>query len=485
MTTRLDRCRARRLVGATTVVGMLASACLLLLATVPASAAPTAMLSATSGIVDGQVIQVTVTLDAPTPAANVFLAVTQCGNATATGAPLAVAAADDCAGATDLGSSLQLLGSGGLDTFTGPVAAGTYTIPLTMKRAGLGLNGAQCVAVAAAVIPCTVQIATATLSGAYVGAGSFTVMKPFTYEGQEATTTTTSVATTTTASLPASSTTTIQASTTTVPASTSTTQAPGTTTTMPVTTTTTPSSGSNTARVTPNTGLAAGEVVDVEITLVRPTPGDAVFVGVTQCGNASADGTPLTVSTADDCVGAEGLGSSLQVLGSGGVGTFTGPVPAGTYHVPLTLTKSGIGKNGAQCVPVPPGVLPCTVQVSTAELAGAYTGKWAFTIVCEIEYSSGTTTTTVPSGTTTTTAHGTTSTTTGNSTTTMPGTTTASTAQVMGTTQVPPTSTVTSSGVLPYTGVSRSLWWQVALGVLLIDVGYLAATIVSRPRQTN
>ena len=458
MIARSGQRRARRLVGVTTVVGMLVSVGLLVLGIGPASAAPTASLSPSSGITDGQVIQVSITLDAPTPA-GVFLAVTQCGNATTAGTPLTAAGANDCVGQEALGSSLQLLGSGGVGDITGSIPAGTYVVPLTMKKSGMGVNKTQCIALPPATLPCSVQIATAKITGQYTGAGAFTISAPFTYVGQVATTTTTKASTTTTST---------QASTTTTnPGSTTTTQAS--------TTTTTPGGGGPSAVVTPNTELSDGQVVNVRVTLGSPTPA-GVFVAITQCGNATSGGSPLGTVATDDCEGAAGLGTSLQLLGKNGVGDLTGGVPAGTYDVPLTMKKAGIGVNGTQCMPVATGVLPCNVQVASATLTGAYTGNGSFAVKAPISYSV-TSVTTVPRSTTTTVPRSIIITLPGGGTTMV---------EVLGTQQTATTVTaVSTSGTLPYTGVNSSLWWQVALGVIFLDLGYLASTVARKQRPSR
>jgi len=120
--------------------------------------------------------------------------------------------------------------------------------------------------------------------------------------------------------------------------------------------------------VTPPTGLADLQVVQVSVTTSSPTA-SGVFLAVTQCGNATTAGAPLVATTANDCVGAAGIGTSLMLIGTGGALAPTGPVAAGTYNVNLTVKKTGIATNGTQCLSVPPATIPCAVAVSTATTA--------------------------------------------------------------------------------------------------------------------
>ena len=75
--------------------------------------------------------------------------------------------------------------------------------------------------------------------------------------------------------------------------------------------------------------------------------------------------------------------------------------PAGTYDVPLTMKKSGIGANGTQCLPVTGDLLPCNVQVASAKITGAYTGEGSFALQAPITYSTSTPPTVPPTTPTT------------------------------------------------------------------------------------
>lgn len=118
-----------------------------------------------------------------------------------------------------------------------------------------------------------------------------------------------------------------------------------------------------------NTNLINGSTVTVNVTTTGATDA-GVFVAVTQCGNANTAGVPFVAPPGEnDCEGASGLGSSLQLIGFP-----TGAVSAGLHSTPLLLKQSGIGANGAQCVPSPPAAIPCTITAATATAAGSYTG---------------------------------------------------------------------------------------------------------------
>ena len=141
--------------------------------------------------------------------------------------------------------------------------------------------------------------------------------------------------------------------------------------------------GGDSLTVTPSSNLISGGTVSVSLTTVAATPG-GVFIGVTQCGNADSSGTPLASldTGGGDCEGAAGLGSTLQIIGTIGVGA----VPAGINTVSLTLQRTGLGANNAQCIAMPPATLPCTVVASPATAAGAYTGAGTFQVAAPISY---------------------------------------------------------------------------------------------------
>ena len=133
--------------------------------TTPVSAAGETVVSTpSSALIDGGTVSVDVTTSSATDA-SVFIAVTQCGNADSSGAPLAATAAGDCAGAEGFGTSLRLVGFP-----AGAVPAGKSTTPLTLKQTGIGSNGAKCISVPPATLPCVIQAATANDSGCVHGA---------------------------------------------------------------------------------------------------------------------------------------------------------------------------------------------------------------------------------------------------------------------------------------------------------------------------
>ncbi|HEU5307554.1 MAG TPA: hypothetical protein VFW97_09515 [Acidimicrobiia bacterium] len=186
------------------------------------------------------------------------------------------------------------------------------------------------------------------------------------------------------------------------------------------------SASGETVVAAPNANLTDGATISVTVTTTAATD-SGVFVAVTQCGNADSGGTPLASTTADDCVGASGLGTSLVL-----VGFPSGAVAAGAHDVSLVAKKTGIGANSAQCIPMPPATLPCAVSAATATVSGAYTGPgYNFQATADISYASETTTTTSTTSTTTPT-----STTAPSSTTTAPTSTTTAP-----TTTAPPSTT--------------------------------------------
>jgi hypothetical protein len=134
----------------------------------PASAAPPDVIPAQStNLIDGQTVNVTVTTALAT-GAGVFIAVTQCGNATSAGVPLAVAGQNDCVGAEGLTTVDATPGTLHLIGFpSGGVAAGPHTVAMLLNRNNIGTNGAKCIA--GGLIPCVIQAATATTAGASTG----------------------------------------------------------------------------------------------------------------------------------------------------------------------------------------------------------------------------------------------------------------------------------------------------------------------------
>jgi hypothetical protein len=391
----------------------------------PAYAAATISVAPSTNLTNGQTAAVTVSgMSASAPAAGVFLAVTQCGNATSAGTPLTLAAQGDCAGAEGLAD-----GSLNLGGFAWPGA--TANVSLTMKQTGIGSNNAKCIM--GGTIPCTVVASTATVAGAYTGAGSVSLTKTISYVA--AVTTTTAGATTTTAG----------ATTTTAGATTTT--AGATTTTAGATTTTAGATGPALVAV-PGTGLSDGQTITARLTgMTAAAPAAGVFVAVTQCGNASKDGVLLATATDKDCVGGEGLTDGTLNLNG-----FTWP--GSSKDVPLVLKRIGIGTNGAQCVAA--GTIPCTIVAATAAVTGSYTGSGSFSLTAPISYAGGAgTTTTTPVVTPTT-------------PTTPTGKSQVPVVAVLGARVTSP------ANALPRTGGSP--WPLIFLGLAALDAGWLLVT---------
>lgn len=430
--------------------------------TTPALAAGESVsVSPNSGITDGQVVSVTFTTTGATDA-GVFLGITQCGNATSAGTPLTVATANDCMGAAGLGSSLRTWGSTGAGGFTGPVAAGTYTSPLTMKKTGLGTNGAQCIPLDQAIIPCRVSVATASLSGAYTGPNyNFVATADISYAG--AGTTTTSSSTTSSSSTSTSSTSsTSSSSTSTTTTAPTTTSAPTTTTTKAPTTTTTKASTSTTAPVTTKTFdcttipipaaslvlsknrcLKAGEAVTASAPAGTFTGGGSAFV--VQCNGDSAIPT-------------DGSGCNIGGLGVGVIGAD------GSMAATQVVIKTGqIGTNAkAVCPPTQAqadaGFVNCAIGAApggdSTKAASAQFTVEGQTVELPVDPSGN------PSTPTTQPAPG-------------------GGAQVLGTTTIAP-AVVQPTGTLPYTGLAGNTWFIVGLAIGLLDVGAVASSYARR-----
>ena len=251
------------------------------------------------------------------------------------------------------------------------------------------------------------------------------------------------------------------------------------------------SAASATVSVSPNSGLVAGNSAAVTVVTPNATPSN-VFVAVTQCGNATSSGTPLSALAADgsDCVGASGLGTSLQVIGTGGAASPVGPVAAGTYHVTLKLVESGLGTANAKCIAMPPATLPCSVVASTGTLSGVYSGSGSFNGSAPLTYANNASTTTTTKATTTTTRASTTSTTSGTNqsiSASVGSTTTTRVALAAG--SGTPSSGASSSGAAPSnsalaaTGPSRFTWILGLVALGLLDLGYLALSATWRRRR--
>jgi hypothetical protein len=404
---------------------MLAAGAVAFVGVAPADAAASLAATPSSGLANAQTISVTVTTTDPTPA-GVFIAVQQCGNATSAGVALSDYTNADCTGGADFGVGLQLIGFP-----AGGVAAGVHTVELKMLESGIGTNGAKCVAVTTGVLPCMIKARTAQGSTDYTGAGSFSLTTPITYATGTTTTTTAGPTTTTTAAGP---------------------------------TTTTTAAPQALLAAAPASGLTDGQSSSVTVTNAVKTPA-GVFIAVQQCGNASSAGAPLSAYTNGDCTGGAEFGTALQVIGFP-----AGGVNPGAHTVSLKMLKSGIGTNGAKCIPVTTGVLPCIIKARTVQGSADFTGTGGFALTAPITYAGGSTGTT---GTTPTTATSTTA--------------TSSSTPVLGLTAGSSTSsTASKSPTLALTGSGPSTWWALAIGAGLLDLGYLALSstrVRRRPRM--
>jgi hypothetical protein len=376
-------------------------------AAAPAAAAASLAATPSTGLTHAQNISVTVTTTEATPA-NVFVAVQQCGNATSAGVALSAYTNADCTGGADFGTALQVIGfpAGGL-------AAGAHTVSLKMLETGIGTNGAKCIAVTTGVLPCIIKARTVLGSTDYTGAASFALTTPIAYATGSTTTTTAGPTTTTTAGP------------------------------------TTPTTAAPKALLSasPSTGLTDGQTSSVTVTSPAKTPA-GVFIAVQQCGNATSAGVALSAYTNADCTGGADFGVALQVIGFP-----AGGVAAGAHTVPLKMLKSGIGTNGAKCIPVTTGVLPCIIKARTVQGSEDYTGTGGFTITAPIAYAGASAGT---PGTTPTTA-------------------TSSSAPVLALTPGSSTNaTATKTPTLALTGSSVSTFWALAIAAGLLDLGYLS-----------
>lgn len=203
-----------------------------------------------------------------------------------------------------------------------------------------------------------------------------------------------------------------------------------------------------TLSVTPATGLTNAQVINVSITTTAAT-GATVFIAVTQCGNATSAGVALTAVTQGDCVGTEGFGTSLKLIGAGGAFSAAGPVAAGTYSTSLTLKETSIGANLAKCLPLGGSItLPCTVTAATATSGGSYTGpNYNFQKSTSISFGAAPSTST---SSTSSTSSSSTSSTSSTSTSSTSSTSTSSTSTTS-TTAPPPTTTTPGATTKSYT----------------------------------
>ncbi len=435
--------------------------------TTPAFAAGESVsVSPNTGLTDGQVVSVTFTTTAATDA-GVFLGITQCGNATSSGTPLTVATSADCVGAAGLGTSLRTWGSTGAGGFTGPVAAGTYTSSLTMKKTGLGTNNAQCIPLAQATIPCRVSVATASLSGAYTGPNyNFVATADIAYVSAGTTTTTaqatttTAIATTTTTSV--GTTTTTSGGTTTTTAAPTTTKAPTTTTTAPATTTTKAPTTTTTAPVTTKTfdcntiPLPAASLVLSKNRCLKA--GEAVTASA-PAGTFTGGGSAFVVQcNGDSAIPTDGSGCNIGGLGVGVIG--------GDGSMAATQVVIKTGQIGADAKSVCPptqaqadaGFVNCAIGAAPGgdrtKAASAQFTVEGQTVQLPVD----------PSGNPTT-------------PTTQPSS--GSGAEVLGTTTIAP-ATVTPTGTLPFTGLGGNTWFIVGVAIGLLDIGAVSSSYARR-----
>jgi hypothetical protein len=111
--------------------------------------------------------------------------------------------------------------------------------------------------------------------------------------------------------------------------------------------------------VTPSTGLTDGQFVTVELSGFTPDP--LASVQIAECGNAFADGTPL--SSPPSTTPGELDAANCEVITFKSEGQITAD-PLTITDVPIQQT--GIGTGNRSCVAVPPALAPCFVYVSTS-----------------------------------------------------------------------------------------------------------------------
>lgn len=231
-----------------------------------------------------------------------------------------------------------------------------------------------------------------------------------------------------------------------------------------------------TISVSPSSNLTSGQSVTVTVTTPNAMP-SGVIAAVTQCGNATSSGTPLNTLAADgsDCIGAAGVGTTVQLITT---------AAAGTYTVTLHLQETGLGSANAECIAMPPATLPCVIVVSTATAAGAYTADGSFQGEAPITYANNAATTTTTTATTSTTRPSTTTTTTHSGSSGTGATTTLATQSGSGaSTAAAGSSAAAASAGLASTGPSGLTWPLAVTGLLLLDVGYLAVSATRKARR--
>jgi hypothetical protein len=474
---------------ATAAVGLVASVVCLTVGvmTTPAMAAGESVsVSPNTGLTDGQNASVTFTTTGTTEA-TVFLGITQCGNATSSGTPLTVAAANDCMGAAGLGTTLLTFGASGVGGLAGPVAAGTHTVTLKMKKTGLGTNGAQCIPVAQATIPCRVSISTATFAGAYAGPGyNFVATAAISYDAPATTTTSTTSSSTTsssttTTSTPGSTTTSTPGSTTTSTPGSTTTSTPGSTTTSSSTST---SSTSSTAPTTtaPTTTTTAPTLKTFDCTDI-PLPASSLVLSTNRC---LAAGESVTVSAPAGTFAGSSAGASVpastafvlqcnpdpSIPTSSGAGCNVGGLKTPTIgadgslpSTPVVIVTGAIGADPkAVCPPTQAqadaGVVNCVIAASPgvdpAAAASAQFTVQGQTVQLPVDASGNpVTTTTQPAGG-------------------------GGDPEVLGATTIAPATVTPVSGTLPYTGLGGNTWFIVGMAILLVDFGAVASSYAKR-----
>jgi hypothetical protein len=229
-----------------------------------------------------------------------------------------------------------------------------------------------------------------------------------------------------------------------------------------------PAAAAATLVVTPHTGLTQGQSVTVTGSGLDAFNGQSV--AVVECGNADSSGAALpgTQPAQTDCYGAESLNTQTLLL----------TVASGTASTQYPVQTQNIGTNKRQCITQ--ANFDCVIAMADVSTQGK-----ALQIAAPITFAGGSPPPTTPP-TTPTTAPPSSGGGTVSSTSTASATANGvsqSTAQAATTTTA--VKAKSSSSSLPFTGTGspRSLVLMVIVGVVLLDLGYLAATVNRRPRR--
>jgi hypothetical protein len=257
------------------------------------------------------------------------------------------------------------------------------------------------------------------------GTGVTTTAAPSTTEAPATTTTSVDGATTTTAVAPSTTTTTAVAPPTT---STPTTSAP-------------PQPSGPKLTVTPSTDLVSGQVLRVVASGLEAYEGQPF--AVSECGNATSEGAPLGEALAGNCFGGDGIGSGqLKLLA----------VSGGRVETDYPVATGPIGANKAICTPAV--AEPCRIMVADVGSAGnAVRLEAAISLRGDSVVSAGG-------------ADG------GGVVGGSDGTATAG-----------PAAAAPTSGTLPYTGPGIKPWILLAVGLALLDLGWLGSGLARAPRH--